>query len=246
MLNRISSLLIIIILILCQQNIFAETYAVCVGVNYNGSKHLSKLNKAENDAKSMSEFFKKGGARVVTITGHYATKSEILKRIKSHYGKASQSDRIILFFSGHGFKGGLCPYDMRNIESGISYNEIIKLMQKSKAKTKMIFADACNSGTFRSDKTYSSTNRNTNVLLFLSSRGSESSIESRFLANGYFTKYLLRGLRGGADANRDRRVTAYELYDFVSKNVATSTKNRQHPVMWGRFDDDMVMVDYAL
>ena len=58
-----------------------------------------------------------------------------------------------------------------------------------------------------------------------------------------FTSCLERGLRGGADKNRDRIITARELFEFVSEGVKTITKDRQHPVMWGKFDHSMpVMV----
>ena len=54
---------------------------------------------------------------------------------------------------------------------------------------------------------------------------------------------LVRALKGGADVNRDRVITAKELFSAVSKGVKELSDNRQHPVMWGNFPDDMpVMV----
>ena len=41
------------------------------------------------------------------------------------------------------------------------------------------------------------------------------------------------------DTNGDKVITAKELFVFVSKNVATISKGRQHPVMWGSFSDNM-------
>ena len=55
--------------------------------------------------------------------------------------------------------------------------------------------------------------------------------------------YLQKGLRGNADANRDRTITAKELFDFVSEGVIKISNGKQHPVMWGKFPDNMpVMV----
>ena len=59
------------------------------------------------------------------------------------------------------------------------------------------------------------------------------------MQNGYFTTYLQRGLRGGADANRDRIITAKELFNYVHAGVVKLSNNKQHPVMWGKFSDDM-------
>lgn len=83
-----------------------------------------------------------------------------------------------------------------------------------------------------------------NIMFFLSSRGKESSIESPFASNGFFTKNLLRGLKGSADYNQDREITARELFNFVSTITKEDTRDRQHPVMWGNFPDDMVIVRY--
>ena len=61
------------------------------------------------------------------------------------------------------------------------------------------------------------------------------------MRNGIFTTYLLSGLEGSADTNRDGRVTAKELFTFVSRRVRSATGNLQHPVMWGKFDSDMIL-----
>ena len=62
--------------------------------------------------------------------------------------------------------------------------------------------------------------------------------------NSLFTAYLERGFRGGADVNKDRIITAKELFLFVSKGVAEQSLQKQHPVMWGRFDDEMPVMSW--
>lgn len=222
---------------------WAETYVVCVGIaNYADSK-VKNLTKSEQDAKSITEFYKKGTPNVITITGRYATKSKILQCLKSQFDRAKSGDKIVFYFSGHGYPGGFCPYDMSRLEEGLTYDEVLKIMKDSKATDKFIFADACNSGAIRNGAP-SKQPQTGNIMMFLSSRGSEMSIENAFLANGYFTRNLLRGLGGGADADGDRKITASELYRYVSKGVKEDTKDRQHPVMWGNFPDDLVIVRY--
>ena len=223
--------------------IHAETYVVCVGIGNYAAPKVKNLTKTEADAKAMAEFFKKGTQNVRTITGKYATKSQILKSLNSQFSRATTDDKIIFFFSGHGYPGGFCPYDMTKIEEGLKYSDVISIMQKSKAKNKFIFADACHSGAIRQNDSNTEPKAG-NVLLFLSSRGNEYSAESPFLANGYFTKHLLRGLGGGADVNKDKRITAKELFNYVSDGVKSQTNDRQHPVMWGKFDDDLTIVEY--
>ena len=124
----------------------------------------------------------------------------------------------------------------------ITYGDVRKVMAASRSKNKMILADACLSGNMRKPGRDNSPS-SMHVMLFLSSRGNESSYENPNMSNGYFTACLQRALRGGADANRDRIITARELFQFVSPKVAQMSDGLQHPVMWGKFDDNMpVMV----
>lgn len=222
----------------------AETYVVCVGIGTYADSKVRNLSKAEKDAKAMAGFYKKGTENVMTITGKYATKTQILKSLSSQFGRAMAGDKIVFYFSGHGYPGGFCPYEMSRLEDGLSYSEVIKVMSQSKAKDKIIFADACNSGLIREGSVVAKPESGS-VMLFLSSRGNEYSIESPLLSNGYFSNYLLHGLGGKADANRDRAITAKELYDYVSSGVSQLSKGKQHPVMWGKFNDDMIIVKYG-
>jgi hypothetical protein len=64
------------------------------------------------------------------------------------------------------------------------------------------------------------------------------------MRNGFFTAYLQRGLTGGADANKDRVITARELFVFVSQGVKRISEDRQHPVMWGKFSDNMPVITW--
>ena len=62
--------------------------------------------------------------------------------------------------------------------------------------------------------------------------------------NSLFTVFLERGLRGGADMNRDKVITAREIYDFVHQGVTNASGGRQHPVMWGKFDGNMAVIKW--
>lgn len=224
----------------------AETYVVVVGIaNY---QHLSGLKLSENDAKSMAKLYKTRTKNVITITGRYATRAHIIKAMNDQFKRAKANDMVVFFFSGHGYEGGFCPYDMgKQYSNALSYKDIYAAFRQSKAKRKVIIADACMSGGLRQEPSSShgvSHHTSSDVLLFLSSRTNESSIEYSKMKNGFFTAYLERGLRGGADANKDRMITAKEIFSFVSQGVKSISKDKQHPVMWGNFDDDFVLMDW--
>ena len=219
----------------------AKTYLVAVGVSdYPGTD--KDLRLPANDAATVQYIFSKNSnAESVLLTNSNATKSAILSKFRSTFAKASENDIIVFFFSGHGSKGAFCAYDAQ-----IPYSEIRQAMASSKAKNKMIFADACFSGKMRQGRknTAEQSFNNYNIMLFLSSRGNETSIERRDMKNGFFTSCLQKGLRGGADANKDRTITARELFNYVSTNVKTLSSDKQHPVMWGKFSDNMTVMKW--
>ena len=54
--------------------------------------------------------------------------------------------------------------------------------------------------------------------------------------HGVFTYFLLRGLQGAADFNKNTLVTLGELTSYLSQEVRRATKNAQSPTVAGRYD----------
>jgi uncharacterized caspase-like protein len=57
--------------------------------------------------------------------------------------------------------------------------------------------------------------------------------------HGVFTYFLLKGLKGDADYNKDGRVTLGELIPYLSEQVRRETRNTQSPTVSGKFDPAM-------
>lgn len=224
----------------------ARTYLVSVGIaDYSGfPTKINNLSLTTNDAQTIVNLYSKNTSVVYSLLlNEKATKDRIVRAIKKVFNKASKNDIVVFFFSGHGYPGGFCAYDGK-----IGYGEIRNAMSQSKSKNKMMFVDACRSGGMRVDETTIqgavTAAKNANVMLLLSSRNTENSIERRGMQNGFFTTYLQKGLRGNADANRDRVITAKELFNFIHQGVSQISGGKQHPVMWGKFDDNMPIMKW--
>ena len=216
----------------------AKVYLVSVGVaDYPGTN--KDLRVSDNDAITIGKIFNATkDADVRTLTNGDATRSALLSAMRTSFAEANYNDAVILYFSGHGAPGALACYDGQ-----LTYQHIFNIMKDCKASRKIIIIDACFSGKMRTTKQQSSSYTNQDVMLFLSSRTTEPSLETDF-KNSLFTIYLERGLRGGADTNKDRHITARELYNFVHKGVIEASGNKQHPVMWGKFDDNMTVIKW--
>lgn len=221
-------------------NAEVKVFLVSVGVaDYPGKSNDLRL--PAKDAQAMQWLYNKTpNATTRLLVDSKATKSNIIQTMNSVFCKAGRTDIVVLFFSGHGTKSGLVAYD-----GILSFSEIRKSFAKCTCQNKMIFADACFSGKFRQGaSSQDSGHKSGNVMLFLSSRSNEYSIERPTMKNGLFTAALMSGLRGRADANRDRTITAKELYTYVSADVAQKSANKQHPVMWGNFSNNMPVVKW--
>lgn len=232
--------LIIIMLIILPLNASSKVHLVAVGItDYPGSRN--DLNLPAKDAITIKNLIDmNSNAASILLTDDNATKNNILNSIHELFLHASTDDIVIVFFSGHGYKGGFVAYD-----EYLSYDELRKAMSVTHCKNKMIFADACFSGKMRQGKKPPTIeSQNSNVMLFLSSRDNEVSIERKSMENGFFTTCLRDALRGKADANRNRIITAKELFKYVSKNVKLLSKDKQHPVMWGNFDNEMPVIKW--
>jgi hypothetical protein len=216
----------------------SKTYIVCVGVaDYPGMEN--DLRISDNDAKTIAKVYEATkDASVSILVNEDATQSALLSTMHTTFADAQSDDAVILYFSGHGTSGSLVCYDGK-----LTYQHIFKMLKGCKANRKIIIADACYSGKMRTSKQQSNSYNAQNIMFFLSSRTNELSRETQY-KNSLFTVFLERGLRGGADKDRDRHITAREIFDFVHDGVIDASDNKQHPVMWGKFDNSMTIIKW--
>lgn len=217
----------------------AKTYLVSVGVaDYPGNN--MDLKKSANDAKTVAGIYsatKK--AETHTLVNNAAKVDDILSTMRTIFAKAKPEDTVIFYFSGHGSPGTFVCYDGR-----LEYKKVFDALKGCKARNKFVIADACYSGKMRTGKKKAQDKFNPdNIVLFLSSRTDEMSAETGF-NNGLFTMYLERGLRGGADYDKDKTITAKEIYKFVHDGVVEILDGKQHPVMWGNFNPNTPIIHW--
>ncbi|MBK7935752.1 MAG: caspase family protein [Lewinellaceae bacterium] len=231
-----------------------KIWAVVVGVaSYD---HMPVLRYTDDDAYRFYAFLKslEGGAlpdeQLRILVDEDATRDNVLGTMDEIFGQAGPNDLVIFYFSGHGLNGSFLPIDFDGFNNKISHEEIAKAFNKCKGKFKLCLADACHSGglfAMRSGEDDPILNQYYQTLaksvagtaLIMSSKADETSLESAGLRQGVFSHFLIRGLKGEADKNKDKVVTVEELYDYIAANVRDYTGNRQSPVIKGTYDPKM-------
>jgi uncharacterized caspase-like protein len=81
--------------------------------------------------------------------------------------------------------------------------------------------------------------------ILTASRPTEVSLELPELGHGIFTYYLVQGLKGAADLNRDGIVSLQELYEYLELQVSRKSRavgGNQHPVMKGELEGILPLV----
>jgi uncharacterized caspase-like protein len=231
-----------------------RVWVVVVGIaDY---QRIEKLNYTDDDAYRMYSYYKspEGGGlpdnQIKVLIDEDATRNNVMRSMNDIYSQAGSNDVIIFYFSGHGARDAFVLWEYSgstpNNRGLLLHEEINTLFERSPAKYKYIIADACHSGSSgrqgvksaaATEQHYYQTFEQSSggFVMLLSSMSNEYSLETSGIRQGVFTHFLIRGLKGEADANKDRIVSVVELFDYVESNVSTYTKRRQNPVLSGDY-----------
>lgn len=233
-----------------------KIWAVVVGAaRYS---HMPTLRYTDDDAYQIYAFLKspEGGAlpdnQVRLLVDEDATRANVLNAMRRIFLRADDNDVVLFYFSGHGLQGSFLPIDYDGYNNRLNHEEIRNLLKASRAKHKLVIADACHSGSLLSmrdeDKSLNSLlskyyeafqQARAGTALLMSSKGEEYSLEDGGLRSGIFSHFLVRGLKGEADKDTDKIITIEEIYDFVHQNVRLYTGNIQTPTLTGDYDNRM-------
>ena len=183
---------------------------------------------------------------------------------------AGTDDTVIIFFAGHGaterdamsadgdgLEKYLLPWETDPSDlysTAMPMREIAYILNRIRSERLIFIADSCYSGA-SGGRTISVTGMRANMndgfleritsgrgkVIITASAANEVSVEKDELRHGVFTYYLLEGLRGAADTDRDGVVTVDEAYRYVSEKVPRATGQEQHPVKKGTVEGELVL-----
>ncbi len=210
-------------------------------------RNVGSVRFALRDAEFMKEYFQKTlgipSANLYIKTNDAATKSEF--NIVFDQGgwlakNAGKKDsEIFVYFSGHGVpaadgkKAYLLPADGNpNFPESSAYelNTLYANLQSIKAKQITVFLDSCFSGANRDNEIILADAKAVfispalpsapaNMAVFSAASGVQIANSYQDQQHGLFSYYLMKGLRGDADANKDSKITQRELNAYLIENV---------------------------
>jgi len=232
--------------------------ALVIGVsNY---KNVADLQFAAADAEAFAAFLRSPAGGSVPIENIHlrldsaATRTQILDDLTWLQDASHAGDEAIIYFAGHGDvdkteeqRGYLLAYDARvgrdyRSEGAIKVDDLLDGVVDIVKRGALVFliTDACRSGTLvtgqvDAPQATAALMRAWNGVATLASSGPTqlSQEGSQWGGHGVFTYYLIRGLNGLANTDRDHVVTLEEVARFVQDSVKQATDSNQVPERFG-------------
>lgn len=223
-----------------------KKYAIIIGVSVYEDKRIS-LKYASSDAKNFAAFIAAGyfgrfeDENVKFFCDEEATYGNIGGAINDWLmylrPKIRPGDEVYFFYSGHGLlvrevQSLTCTNtryisnNLNNLVANISFNilkdSIQPFTQQEVGVKVYLIIDACR----RNDElTAISANKvveeptGPGEIMIYSASNDQFAYESSSLKSGVFTYFLILGLKGAADENKDNKVDIGEVQRFVERNV---------------------------
>ncbi|MDD2230009.1 MAG: caspase family protein [Candidatus Cloacimonetes bacterium] len=227
-----------------------KRWAVIFGIE--SYRNVSSVRYARRDAEYMKEYFIKTlgipSENIYMKTDDAATLSEF-KTVFDPNGwlsrnAGSKDSEIFIYYSGHGApdpngkKTYLLPYDGNPNYASISGYDLEQLyanLQLLKVKQISLFLDSCFSGANRDNEIILASARpvfistslpsvSSNLAVFSAASGSQISSGYGDQQHGLFSYFLMKGLRGEADANGDKKLSQQELSDYLAAQVSVAAR----------------------
>jgi len=235
-----------------------KTRAIIVGISRY--QFIDSLQFADTDAKVFADYLlsnrfwninKEDITLLVNDKAKYGDLTVHLQRVAM---QCKPGDNLLFYFSGHGDvetntlfnRGFLLAYDTYSsnyMANGLRVDDLKDLFVTLLTNNVrvIVVTDACRSGKLAggmkgAEFTAASISAMwKNEIKILSTQPGQLSYEDKKWGNGrgVFSYYLIKGLNGEADTNKDSSITLSELEMYVGSNVARETGNKQQPIFEG-------------
>jgi formylglycine-generating enzyme required for sulfatase activity len=228
---------------------YGRSYAVAIGIDHYLSSKWAELRHAKKDARGFARFLRSQGFEVTEIYDQKATGGHIKSAIQRLAHRLKHPDRVIIFFSGHGYTeryagedfGYIVPHDgTQDSATYISMEELRALSRKlGRAKHQLFILDACFGGLIANREStayerspwpgYLDFVTKNEARQFITAGGKDQRVKDGGPKGySYFTGFLLEGLtEGKADLYPDGYITFAELAAYL---IPRATNAYQTPV----------------
>ena len=213
---------------------------VAIGISSTLTQQIPSRTHAAHDAETVAKYFQTLGgvpsSNIALLTDRKATSTRIEKTLREWLPTRSTTDGIvIIYYSGQAMVSPrgeimLVPYDGTKTPTSLyRLSALESVLARLHPQQAILIFDGKTSPIVDQTKTPPTPRWDLdgeNTIRLIAVEGLATGIEDDAHRHGLFTYYLLRGLRGEADTNRDGKVTLGEMSGFVRQKVAWASKSQ--------------------
>ena len=213
---------------------------VAIGISSTLTQQIPSRTHAAHDAETVAKYFQTLGgvpsSNIALLTDRKATSAQIEKTLREWLPTRSTTDGIvIIYYSGQAMVSPrgeimLVPYDGTKTPTSLyRLSALESVLARLHPQQAILIFDGKTSPIVDQTKTPPTPRWDLdgeNTIRLIAVEGLATGIEDDAHRHGLFTYYLLRGLRGEADTNRDGKVTLGEMSGFVRQKVAWASKSQ--------------------
>lgn len=200
--------------------------ALCVGID--SYKYVDDLHGCVDDASSVKSVLERNGdgtlnfdVKLMSATSEktYICKADLRDAVENLFN--SESEIAVFYYSGHGsidsIGGYLCTSEINRPDEGLSLDDIMKFVAKSKAQNNVIILDSCFSGAIANSTEMHNYSILHNGTTLLAACG-ESEYATEENGHGIYTSLLVEALYGGA-MNLLGEVSPGSIYSYIDRSL---------------------------
>lgn len=219
--------------------------------NSNGSLH--DLRSPLKDVLALQKVLKNNSyCNYKVVPARDKTSKDVAKSVSSVFNSASPGDLVLIYYSGHGKLDGdgnlyLATKDTEPehlIATALSGHTLRTIIKQSNVRRTVLILDCCYSGAIDKEFTRSElenplTEFKEGTGTFVMTASTSTQLAKETEEHGVFTKHLIEGLSGEADADEDGVITAQELYAYVHERV--ELEENQSPTICNHVSGELIV-----
>ncbi len=237
-----------------------DAIALVIGISKYRDEAIPQVRYAKHDAETVAAYLAAVGgisrSRIKVLTDEGATLSDFSAYIEEWLPRrVSKDTTVFVYYAGHGTpnlatgKAFLLPYDGHPDFSNKLYSldRLYENLERLPARGVVVMLDSCFSGAVGRSVLPTGARpvgiaienpvlASGKLAVITAATGTQISSDYEKEQHGLFTYFVLRGLRGEADIDKNGSVEVDELYEYVRKevsNVASEELDRdQTPLLY--------------
>jgi uncharacterized caspase-like protein len=237
--------------------------AVAIVIGIEKYRRVPTADFANRDASIFYDYSRRGlgiqPENIQLLLDDKADSAEILRAFRAWLPTRVNKGKtdVYVFFSGHGLPAAdgrslyFLPHEVDKDlldRTALTQKEVVEAIQRTNPKSVTMFIDSCYSGQSRTGETLLASARPISIVaketstfppnftVISASAPDQISSSSPDLKHGIFSYYLMRGMEGEADGNKDGQITVGEMQAYLSDRVprrAMGMNRTQQPQVVG-------------